>query len=128
MADPRLVMAMDFLANVYTAEKQYAKAEPLYNRALSITEQTQGPESPSLSVCLDHLGAYYTATGQFTKAEAAYRRIIAIDEKAFGPFSPTLLGTLYALSNVLRNEARPAEADEVQKRRDEISAREQRLH
>jgi tetratricopeptide (TPR) repeat protein len=74
------------------------------------------------------LGAFYSQTGQFEKAEEEYRRLIAITEKAYGPKSPTLIAPLAALSEVLRNRGRPAEADELQKRWNAIRASQGQSH
>jgi tetratricopeptide (TPR) repeat protein len=127
-ANPGLLDAIDLLANIYSRTKQYAKAEPLYNRVVALTVQAHGPDDSSLLVPLDHLGAFYSKTGQFEKAEEAYRRGIAVGEKAYGPDSPMLLGILDALTQVLRNRGRPAEADEIHKRWSAIYAKQLQKH
>jgi len=44
-------MTLNNLAVLYKSQKQYAKAEPLYRRALSIFEQALGPKHPKVATC-----------------------------------------------------------------------------
>jgi tetratricopeptide (TPR) repeat protein len=122
MADPNLTAAIELLGQVEVREKEYDKAEALFQQSISITEKTRGPEARELVSPLDNLAALYTISGQFPKAEPVYRRMIAVEEKAFGENSPVLLGALAGLTNVLRNEGRGVEANEIDKRRDAIQS------
>src|SRR5690349_10621169 len=44
------------LANVYQAQARYAEAEPLYRRALAISERVSGPGHILTASILNHLG------------------------------------------------------------------------
>jgi Tfp pilus assembly protein PilF len=46
--DPRLSTSLMNLAIVYSTQRQYAQAAPLYQRALVLQEQILGPEHPQL--------------------------------------------------------------------------------
>ena len=70
------------------AQGQYAKAEPLYQRALAIREKALGPDHPDVAASLNNLAGLYRAQGQYAKAEPLYQRALAIGEKALGPDHP----------------------------------------
>jgi len=47
------------LAALHDSQDQYAKAEPLYNRALAIREKALGPEHPDVATSLNNLAMLY---------------------------------------------------------------------
>jgi hypothetical protein len=51
------------LAVLYKDQGRYAEAEPLYRRALTITETALGPTHPTVAIRLDNLAALYHAQG-----------------------------------------------------------------
>ena len=63
----------------------YAEAEPLYRRALTINENALGSDHPDMAIYLSNLGALLFTKGDYTGAEPLLRRALAIDEKALGP-------------------------------------------
>jgi tetratricopeptide (TPR) repeat protein len=57
-------------AAFYLGERaQYAEAEPLYRRALSIREKVLGPEHPDTATILDNLAELYRQQGRYAEAE-----------------------------------------------------------
>src|SRR5947209_17472147 len=50
--DPRLVTSLADLAALYSAQGDYQKAEPLYQRALAIGEKALGPNDPAMVACM----------------------------------------------------------------------------
>ncbi|MGY4356327.1 tetratricopeptide (TPR) repeat protein [Bradyrhizobium sp. i1.3.1] len=85
---PDTARSLNNLALLYTATGAYAKAEPLYLRALVIYEKTLGPEHPDTALSLNNLAALYFAMGAYAKAEPLYQRALAIREKSLGPEHP----------------------------------------
>ena len=83
--------------SLYHATGAYAQAEPLYQRALAISEKALGPEHPDTATALNNLAGLYHATGAYAKAEPLYQRALAIREKALGPEHPD---TATALNNL----------------------------
>jgi tetratricopeptide (TPR) repeat protein len=73
------------LAGLYQAMGAYAKAEPLYQRALAIREKALGPTHPNTAVNLSNLAELYRDMGAYGKAEPLYQRALAIYEQALGP-------------------------------------------
>jgi len=63
------------LAFLYFNQGQYAAAEPLYKRALSIYEKALGPDHPSVATFLNNLAALYRATGQILEAQELEKRL-----------------------------------------------------
>jgi CHAT domain-containing protein len=63
----------------------YAKAEPLYERALKIREKALGPEHPDTATSLNNLGELYVYMGDYLKAEPLFQLALKITEKALGP-------------------------------------------
>ncbi len=74
--------------------RQYAQAEPLYQRALAIDEKALGPEHPAVATGLNNLALLYYAEGKYTEAEPLFRRALAIAEKALGPEHPQVATSL----------------------------------
>ena len=86
MHDPRLVASLNKLAQLYYAQGKFRRAEPLYRRALEISEMILGPSHPDLAANLSNLAAVYDAQGQYSLAAPFHKRALAILEKV-GPAS-----------------------------------------
>jgi tetratricopeptide (TPR) repeat protein len=67
---------------------QYAEAEPLYQHALTISEQAFGPNHPDIAAILHNLALLYESQGQYEQAESLLKRALAIAEKALGTDHP----------------------------------------
>ena len=66
---PSVATSLNNLALLYYTQGDYAKAEPLYKRALSIREKALGPDHPSVATGLNNLALLYRATGRMNDAE-----------------------------------------------------------
>lgn len=71
--DPGNGSYLDSLGWALFKQKQYAKAQPLLERAAE--------QAPANSVVLDHLGDLYWATGRRSEAVSAWRRALAGDRE-----------------------------------------------
>jgi CHAT domain-containing protein len=76
------------LALLYAKQGQYARAEPLFKRALAIKEKAFGLDHPGAALILDNLAVLYSSQGQHAQAEPLYMRALAIFEKGHGPDHP----------------------------------------
>jgi Tetratricopeptide repeat len=56
-----------------------ADAEPLYKRALAISEKALGADHPAIAVRLNNLAALYHAQGRYADAEPLAKRALAIE-------------------------------------------------
>jgi tetratricopeptide (TPR) repeat protein len=91
------------MASLYRDQRQYDKAEPLYDRARVILETALGPEHPR--------------RGSF------YERALAIWEKALGPVHPKVAAALGNYASLLRSLGRSDEATPLEARAREIRAK-----
>jgi tetratricopeptide (TPR) repeat protein len=95
---------------------QYAAAEPLYRRALDITEKALGPEHPATATSLNNLAALYDSQGQYAAAEPLYRRALAIREKASGSEHPDTATSLNNLAALYASQGQYAAAEPLYRR------------
>ncbi len=86
MHDPRLVASLNKLAQLYYAQGKFKQAEPLYKRALEISEIILGADHPDLATNLNNLAAVYDAQGKHSLAAPFHKRALAILDK-LGPAS-----------------------------------------
>ncbi len=100
------------MAKLYYELCFYAKAEPLYQRALAIQEKTLGPGHSSTAALLNNLAQlYYYDNQQYGRAEPLQRRALAIREKTLGPRHPATATCLDNLSAIYSAQGRFREAE-----------------
>ena len=63
-ADRRLARVLINLAGLYRTLGRYAEAEPVYERALAVTEQSFGPEHPTVAMVLENYALLLRLTGR----------------------------------------------------------------
>ncbi len=73
--DPKYGEALNNLAAVYYAEKDYRRAEKTYHRAIKLI--------PTSAIAYNNLGTAYFADGKFKQGSEAYRSAFAIDPGVF---------------------------------------------
>jgi tetratricopeptide (TPR) repeat protein len=73
------------LAGLYYEIGDYGKAQHLYERVISITEDAFGPEHPDIATCLTKLVDLYMQTADYSKAEPLLKRAVSIQKKVLGP-------------------------------------------
>ena len=78
---PEVAASLNNLAELYRITGDYAKAEPLYQRALQILEQALGPTHPQVATSLNNLTVLYAAQRDFTKAVMHQARANTVDER-----------------------------------------------
>ncbi len=86
--------SLNNLAVVLKDQGEYAKAEPLYQRA----------EDANVATCLNNLAVLYADESQYTKAEPLYERALAIWEKALGPEHPDVATGLNNLARLYMDQ------------------------
>ena len=55
-------LSLNNLAQLYQAQEQYDRAEPLLKRALAILEKTLGPNHPNVAMSLNNLALLYNSS------------------------------------------------------------------
>ncbi|MCI0490795.1 MAG: tetratricopeptide repeat protein, partial [Blastocatellia bacterium] len=108
--------SLNNLAELYHTKGDYAKAEPLYERALAIEEKALGPDHPSVATSLNNLSSLYESKGDYAKAEPLYQRVLAIREKALGPEHPDVARSLNNIAGLYDTKGDYAKAEPLYKR------------
>jgi tetratricopeptide (TPR) repeat protein len=85
---PLMATALHDLAAIYQVQGQYAKAEPLYLRALDIREKTLGPNHAFVGATLANLAELDRAWGRRDRAAAYSARAVRIRQQALVPGLP----------------------------------------
>ena len=101
---------------LYHSMGDYAKAEPLYQRALKIREKALGPDHPDTATALNNLARLYYSMGDYAKAEPLYQRALKIEEKALGPDHPDTATALNNLAELYRSMGDYAKAEPLYQR------------
>ena len=78
---PDAVKSLYTLAGLYYETGDYGKAQHLYNRVISITEDSFGPEHRDIATCLTKIVDLYVETADYSKAEPLLKRAISIQKK-----------------------------------------------
>lgn len=110
-ASPRLVLALDRIANLYKQQGRYAEAEQLSLRSLTIAEEQLGANHPSTGGCLNNLAGLYQGMGKYAEAEPLYIRSLDIYEKQLSADHLTIATNLNNLASLYESTGRYAEAE-----------------
>jgi CHAT domain-containing protein/tetratricopeptide (TPR) repeat protein len=113
---PRVVGALNHLAEIYRAQGHYADAEPLYERVLAIAEAGLGPNHPSVAIVLNNLATVYQSRGRYPEAESLFKRALAIREKTLGPDDALVGSSLNNLAVLYVAQGHYAEAEPLLRR------------
>ena len=108
---PGTATILNNLALLYDNQGAYAKAEPLYLRALAINEKVLGPDHPGTATSLNNLALLYDNQGAYAKAEPLYLRAKAIREKVLGPDHPDTATSLNNLAALYYSQGAYAKAE-----------------
>jgi tetratricopeptide (TPR) repeat protein len=114
--DPRLAATLHTLAILYHTQSKYAQAEPLYQRVLTLLEQTIGPDHPTLATTLNNLAVVYEAQDKYAEAAPLYQRALVLIERTLGPEHPNLAAALDNYADLLRKMQHEVEAESAEAR------------
>jgi CHAT domain-containing protein len=78
---PLVARCFNHLAVLSRDKGEYAKAEPLFRRALAILENAAGPEHPYIAEILDGMAVLYAAKGDFAQAVTVQSRANSVSER-----------------------------------------------
>jgi len=82
------------LGDTYLAPKEYQKAVPILERALSNLQSGEAPDHPDIAEAMASLGAARTALGDTVRGNALNRRALEILETRLGDQHPEVAFTL----------------------------------
>jgi len=92
---------------------QYTKAEPLYQEALIILNDTVGEKHPDYLRCLYNLASLYDASGQYAKAEPIYQKVLTARQAVLGRDHPNTAEAFSELASVYYHLGQDAKADSL---------------
>jgi tetratricopeptide (TPR) repeat protein len=71
-------LSLNNLAGLYKDQGKYPQAEPLFRRALAISEKSLGRDHPNVATSLENLAQLYRDIGHADKGEPLDKRAAAI--------------------------------------------------
>lgn len=86
----------------------YAGAQPLYERALALSERALGPDHRHVAQSLNNLAGLYRLQGRYGEAEPLYQRALALCERVLGPEHPHTAAVRESCAILLRHRRREA--------------------
>jgi tetratricopeptide (TPR) repeat protein len=89
--DPRLLMTLENLAEVYWRRQKYDKAEPLCKQILQISESVLGPEHTDVALAANNLGLLCEKQGKYAEAAILFQQALAIGERFLGADHPDVV-------------------------------------
>jgi tetratricopeptide (TPR) repeat protein len=104
---------------------QYAQAEPLLQRALSIREQVLGSQHPEVADALDDLQHLHVLQGKYQQAEPLMQRALSIREQVLGPEHAQTATALNNLAGIYIQQGKYQQAEPLLQRA--LALREQAL-
>ena len=108
--------ALENLASLYFAKKQYEWAARSYQRALNVFEKTLGENNPKVADMIDFVAWSNYGLGDARLAESYFQRALAIREKAFGAESKQVGESLYMLGQFYQKAGKEDKAVKAYKR------------
>lgn len=112
----QLANALDHLATHHHQNGAYAKAAPLYARALGMWRQILGPEHPVVGIQLVNLGSIYLHLGDVDAAEPVFRQALGIFETESECEDPGVITAFETFVHALRKRGRHDDADRFAER------------
>ena len=114
--DPRLILTLSNLAEVYRFQSRYSQATPYFQRLVKISEANFGPDHPTVAAHLNNLAGNYRVQGKLAEAALLYKRTLDIWESTLGPNNSLVLFALKNYVDLLHQMGRDAEVETYQSR------------
>jgi len=89
--DPRLIMTLENLAEVYWRRNKFDKAEPLCKQILQISESVLGPEHTDVALAANNLGLVCEKQGKHAEAAILFQQALVVGEKFLGADHPDVV-------------------------------------
>jgi tetratricopeptide (TPR) repeat protein len=99
------------LGVIHTQLGLYGRADSLLARAVALTRQTRGDQSPELAAQLADWAEALSEEAKFGAADSVAREVLAIRRRHFGPADSSVAATLRALGGIARRRGRNDSAE-----------------
>ncbi|HEY9681337.1 MAG TPA: tetratricopeptide repeat protein [Oculatellaceae cyanobacterium] len=103
--------ALNRLAESYYQQGNYAEAQGLYEKILSVKQQQLGPKHPSLGADLTNLAGVLCVQGKFAQAEPFVRKVVQLVEAQDPPDVLKLASSINTLAGILFQQGKLAECE-----------------
>ena len=100
-----LALLLNEVAFYFNQRAAYVEAEPLYQRALAISEKALAPDHPNVGTLLNNLAALYHAQGKNDLAEPLGQRRSPSAKKRWAPTTPKSAPRLTTSPNTIMPKA-----------------------
>lgn len=119
-SDDRLARTLNELARTYRLQRNFAKAEPLLERAIVLFDKGQAPDSPELAEALVAAAEVRASLHDAKSAQPLAQRALTIRERQLGPAHPAVADTLDLLAGIQIRQHDMSAAEEALNRALEI--------
>jgi len=83
-----LATSLNNLAYLYSSQRRYTEAEPLYEQALELRQRLLGENHPDVATSLNNLAYLYSSQRRYTEAEPLYLQALELCERVLGENHP----------------------------------------
>ena len=118
---PVVVSLLNLTGSYLQDRARYGEAEPLYKRALEISEEHLGEKHYNTASILNNLADLYYIQGKYVEAERLRKQVLQIDEEQLGAEHPDTAGSLNNLGALYRVQGKYGEAEPLLQRALKIS-------
>ncbi|MGI2909795.1 tetratricopeptide repeat protein, partial [Tolypothrix sp. VBCCA 56010] len=73
---------------LYQSQGRYSEAEPLYQKALQLTQRLLGEEHPDVAMSYNNLALLYESQGRYSEAEPLYQKALQLYQRLLGEEHP----------------------------------------
>lgn len=109
-SNAKVAVVLNDLGLLLENRREYARAEPLYRRALAIQETALGAAHPEVGTTLNNLGSAVGGAGRLKEAEPLLRRALGVLEEALGERHSRVAACAANLAGLLAALDRPADS------------------
>lgn len=110
----KIATVLQDMARLQLELKNYAEAEPLYQRAFELREKIHGPTHLEVAKSLLQLAHFYTARGLDAKAKPFLQRALQILETVLDPSAEELIQTRSEYVHLLRKLGQEEQAQKIE--------------
>ncbi|MDM8565018.1 tetratricopeptide repeat protein [Candidatus Halobeggiatoa sp. HSG11] len=108
---PETATSLNNLALMYESMGEYARAEPLYQKALAIKKTALGENHPRYANSLNNFAELYKSMGDYARAESLHQKALAIRKTALGENHPDYAQSLNNLALLYKSMGDYARAE-----------------
>src|SRR5437868_2579102 len=100
--NPRLVLTLESLAEVFWRQRKFHQAAPICRRVLRIYETLLGADHLDVAVIANNLAMLYHSWQKYGEAAPYYQKALLIKSKGLGPDHPDVMNLRTNFENLRR--------------------------